>query len=79
MRTRAQLKIINPACREGVRHSSRGLKTFSSPYFSSETRTYQVLQGQSVTLHCSVKDLGDSTLIWKKDGRMISVNEKLIR
>ena len=58
MRNRAQLKIINPACREGVRHSSRGVKTFSSPYFSSETRTYQVLQGQSVTLHCSVKDLG---------------------
>ena len=36
------------------------MKTVSSPgpYFSSEARTYGVLQGQSVTLQCSVEDLG---------------------
>ena len=63
----------------GVRHSGRGEKTVPSPQFRSQPGAYEVLQGQTVTLHCSVTHLGDSTLIWKKDGRMISANEKLIR
>ena len=63
----------------GVRHSGRGQKTVPLPQFRSQPGAYEVLQGQTVTLHCSVTHLGDSTLIWKKDGRMISANEKLIR
>ena len=63
----------------GVRHSGRGQKTVPLPQFRSQPGGYEVLQGQTVTLHCSVTHLGDSTLIWKKDGRMISANEKLIR
>ena len=63
----------------GVRHSGRGQKTVPLPQFRSQPGDYEVLQGQTVTLHCSVTHLGDSTLIWKKDGRMISANEKLIR
>ena len=74
----------------GVRHSGRGQKTVPLPQFRSQPGVtlpqfrsqpggYEVLQGQTVTLHCSVTHLGDSTLIWKKDGRMISANEKLIR
>ena len=62
----------------GVRHSGRGQKV-PLPQFRSQPGAYEVLQGQTVTLHCSVTHLGDSTLIWKKDGRMISANEKLIR
>ena len=62
----------------GVRHSGRGQKV-PLPQFRSQPGGYEVLQGQTVTLHCSVTHLGDSTLIWKKDGRMISANEKLIR
>ena len=63
----------------GVRHSGRGQRTVTLPQFRSQPGAYEVLQGQTVTLHCSVTHLGDSTLIWKKDGRMISANEKLIR
>ena len=49
------------------------------PYFSSQPTTYEVMEGQAVNLACRVSQLGDNTLIWKKDGRMISANEKLIR
>lgn len=32
-----------------------------------------------MVLQCQVENLGDSTLIWKKDGRMISAGDRLIR
>ena len=73
--------LTDPLC-AGVRHSARGRKSVSSisvPYFSSQPTTYEVMEGQAVNLACRVSQLGDNTLIWKKDGRMISANEKLIR
>jgi len=51
----------------------------SSPSFPSSPDSYQVLQGEKVLLSCRVTKLGDSTLIWKKDGRMISAGNIVIR
>jgi len=50
-----------------------------SPYFLSEPNSYRVEVGGSVLLKCAVENLGESTLIWKKDGRMISAGGMVIR
>jgi len=55
------------------------LPLYSSPYFTSSPGSYQVVEGEKVLLTCMVEDLGDSTLIWKKEGRMISAGDLLIR
>jgi len=50
-----------------------------SPYFSSKPSEETVEIGGKVRFRCKVENLGESTLIWKKDGRMISAGERLIR
>ena len=50
------------------------------PRFTSRPGEYEVVAGGQVVLECGVRGLGpDSTLIWKKDGRMISADNRLIR
>ena len=53
------------------------------PYFLSTGRTYQVKLGTSVTFHCEVGDIGHGdnagTVIWKKDNRLISAGDMIIR
>ncbi|XP_023342737.1 limbic system-associated membrane protein [Eurytemora carolleeae] len=50
-----------------------------SPYFISTPRVYKEQIGGSVTFSCRVENLGSSTLIWKKDARMISAGNMIIR
>eukprot|EP00090_Calanus_glacialis_P003808 TRINITY_DN12843_c0_g1_i2.p1 TRINITY_DN12843_c0_g1~~TRINITY_DN12843_c0_g1_i2.p1 ORF type:complete len:446 (-),score=143.17 TRINITY_DN12843_c0_g1_i2:65-1402(-) len=59
--------------------SSLQLSSPLTPFFTSSPDSYQVLQGEKVLLSCRVTNLGDSTLIWKKDGRMISAGDIVIR
>jgi len=51
----------------------------TDPYFSSSGKDYQAKLGGSVTFYCQVENIGTSTLIWKKDNRIISAGPKIIR
>jgi len=53
--------------------------TATSPFFLSSEDSYRVEVGGKVLLKCAVENLGESTLIWKKDGRMISAGRTIIR
>jgi len=53
------------------------------PFFLSTGRTYQVKLGTAVTFHCEVGEIGhgdnQGTVIWKKDNRLISAGDMIIR
>jgi len=49
------------------------------PYFISSAKTYQVKLGTPVQFHCQVGNIGEGTVIWKKDNRLISAGDRIIR
>lgn len=51
----------------------------TDPYFTSTSRTYETKLGSSVSFYCQVENIGTSTLIWKKDNRIISAGDIVIR
>lgn len=51
----------------------------ASPYFTTLSKKYAAQVGAGVTLNCKVENLGTSTLVWKKDGRIISAGQTVIR
>ena len=85
------IDFINRDFTLDLRGESEGI---GGPKFSSSPSEERLLVGDKVTLKCSVENLGESsnyfkicnifligesTVIWKKDGRMISAGQKLIR
>jgi len=60
-------------------HSFTILEDVTDPYFTSTSKTYKAKLGTSVTFHCQVENIGTSTLIWKKDNRIISAGQVVIR
>merc|ERR1719334_649368 len=63
-----------PTQRPGSQERKEG-----APYFLSSPDHYRVQVGGTVLFKCAVENLGDSTLIWKKEGRMISAGNRIIR
>ncbi|XP_023348636.1 neuronal growth regulator 1 [Eurytemora carolleeae] len=55
------------------------LEEVTDPYFTSTPEQRQAEVGKDVSFHCSVENIGTSTLIWKKENRIISAGTTIIR
>jgi len=49
------------------------------PYFASIGKTYRIRNGYTVTLECSIENIGSSVIVWKQTDRIISAGEVLLR
>jgi len=58
---------------------SDDLKHLGRPYFRSNGKTYRIRNGYTVTLVCSIENLGSSVIVWKQTERIISAGEHLLR